>query len=133
MDQQTQILATISEMTTAFNQGNIDAIMRTYEPSAVVIGQPGSAVSGPSALRAMFAGFIAAKARFTFQGHDVIQAGDIALHVTPWRMTGSAPDGTEITAKGLSLAVLRRQPEGRWLMVIDNPFGDAMLNVGEAA
>jgi ketosteroid isomerase-like protein len=76
----------------------------------------------------MFAGFIAAKAHFTFLGHEVIQAEDIALHLTPWRMAGVAPDGTAVAASGLSAAVLRRQPDGRWLMLIDDPYGDALLN-----
>jgi ketosteroid isomerase-like protein len=41
-------------------------------------------------------------------------------------MAGTAPDGSAVTASGLSVAVLRRQPEGRWLMVIDHPFGDSI-------
>lgn len=128
MDQRAQILSTIEAMTSAFNQGNIDGIMRTYEPGAVVLGEPGAPVSGTLALRAMFAGFIAAKAHFTFQAHEVIQAGDLALHLTPWRMAGVGPDGKAVTAGGLSIAVLRRQADGRWLMVIDDPFGDSILN-----
>jgi ketosteroid isomerase-like protein len=128
VDQKAKILSTIDTMTDAFHQGDIDGIMRTYEPGAVVIGQPGAPISGTPALRAMFAGFVAAKARFTFLGHEVIQAEDIALHLTPWRMAGVAPDGTAVAASGLSVAVLRRQPDGTWLMVIDDPFGDALLN-----
>lgn len=128
MDQKEKILSTIDAMTDAFHKGDIDGIMRTYEPGAVVVGEPGAPVSGTPALRAMFAGFIAAKAHFTFLGHDVIQAEDIALHLTPWRMAGVAPDGTAVEASGLSVAVLRRQPDGRWLMVVDDPFGDALLN-----
>jgi len=128
VDQKTQILATIDAMTHAFHQGDIDGIMKTYEPGAVVVGQPGTPVSGTPGLRAMFAGFIAAKAHFTFLGHEVIQSDDVALHLTPWRMAGVAPDGTAIEARGLSVAVLRRQSDGRWLMVIDDPHGDALLN-----
>ena len=128
MDPKAKILSTIDDMTKAFHQGDIDGIMRTYEPGAVVVGEPGLHVSGTPALRAMFAGFIAAKARFTFQGNEVIQAGDIALHLTPWQMAGVGPDGTPIAASGLSVAVLRRQPDDRWLMVIDDPFGDALLS-----
>lgn len=128
MDHKAQVLSTIQRMTDAFHDGDIDGIMRTYEPGAVVVGEPGAPVSGETALRAMFAGFIAAKARFTFLGHEVIQAEDVAVHLTPWRMAGVAPDGGAIAASGLSVAVLRRQPDGRWLMVIDNPFGDALLN-----
>lgn len=128
MDQNAKILSTIDAMTDAFHRGDIDGIMRTYEPGAVVVGDPGVPVSGTPALRAMFAGFIAAKAHFTFLGHEVIQADDIALHLTPWRMAGIAPDGTAVTASGLSVAVLRRQPDGCWLMIIDDPYGDALLN-----
>jgi ketosteroid isomerase-like protein len=128
VDQKAKILSTIDAMTDAFHQGHIDGIMRTYEPGAVVVGEPGAPISGTPALRAMFAGFIAAKAHFTFLGHEVIQAADLALHLTPWRMTGVAPDGTALAASGLSVAVLRRQQDGNWLMVIDNPYGDALLN-----
>jgi uncharacterized protein (TIGR02246 family) len=126
MDQEKQIHSTVQEMVSSFHQGDIAGILRTYEPSAVVVGEPGSPVSGTSALSKMFEGFIAAKARFTFSGHEVIQAGDLALHLTPWRMAGVGPDGSSITAAGLSVAVLRRQPDGKWLMVIDQPYGDSI-------
>jgi uncharacterized protein (TIGR02246 family) len=128
VDQDARILSTIDAMTAAFHQGDIDGIMRTYEPGAVVVGEPGTPISGTPALRAMFAGFIAAKAHFTFLGHEVFQADDLALHLTPWRMAGVAPDGTAIASRGLSVAVLRRQPDGRWLLVIDDPYGDVLLD-----
>jgi ketosteroid isomerase-like protein len=128
MNQKEQIVSTIETMTSAFHAGNIDGILNTYEPGAVVVGDPGVPVSGAPALEAMFARFIAAKARFTFMGHEVIEAGDLAVHLSPWRMTGFAPDGSAISAGGLSIAVLRRQPDDRWLMVIDHPYGDALLH-----
>jgi len=128
MDQKDQILGTINAMVASFHEGDIDGIMGTYEPGAVVVGQPGVPVTGRVALEAMFAGFIAARARFTFNGHEVFQAGDIAVHLTPWRMTGVGPDGQAIEGNGLSVAVLRRQPDGRWLMVIDDPYGDSIAH-----
>jgi len=132
MDEKTLILSTIETMTRAFNQGDIDGVVRTYEPGAVVVGQPGAPVSGEQALRAMFAGFVAAKAQFSFFGHEVVRAGDVALHLTPWRMIGVAPDGSPIQAEGLSVAVLRRQADGGWLMVIDHPFGDSLRRPASA-
>jgi ketosteroid isomerase-like protein len=114
-------------MTDAFNKGDISAILRTYEPE-VVVGDPGKPVHGENALKAIFARFIAAKAAFTYSGHEVVRAGDLALHLAPWHMTGVAPDGTAIEARGLSVAVLRRQPDGQWLMVIDQPYGDMLLH-----
>jgi uncharacterized protein (TIGR02246 family) len=125
---QALILATVNEMVSAFHAGDIDGIMRSYEADAVVVGEPDAPVSGTANLRSMFRGFIEAKARFSFRGHEVIQAGDIALHLTPWHMTGQAADGTKLESTGLSVAVLRRRADGKWLFVIDHPFGDFIQN-----
>jgi ketosteroid isomerase-like protein len=43
-------------------------------------------------------------------------------------MTGKSPDGQEIKQSGLSVAVLRRQADGGWKMVIDNPHGGRLLS-----
>jgi ketosteroid isomerase-like protein len=127
MQPREQILSTIHQMVDAFHRGDIAGILKTYEPGAVVMAEPGAPVTGKAGLEAMFAAFIAARARFTFQRHEVIQAGDLAVHFAPWRMTGTGPDGSPITDGGLSVAVLRRQPDGQWLMVIDDPHGDSSL------
>lgn len=127
METDAAVVSTIENMTGAFNRGDVEGIMRAYEPGAVVVGEPGTPVTGDAELRALFAGFIAAGARFSFEGHEVVSAGDLALHLTPWRMSATAPDGSPAAARGLSVAVLRRGPDGRWLMVIDHPWGDAIL------
>lgn len=122
-----EIQSTIDAMVAAFTAHDIDGIIATYEPSAVVVGQPGVPVGGTPALRELFAQFIAINPKFTFTAHDIVQAGDIALHFNVWKMTGKAPDGTSVDQGGLSVVVLRKQSDGRWLMVIDNPYGDALL------
>ena len=112
MDSKAQILSTIERMTSAFNAGDVDRVMQAYEPGAVVVGEPGTPVRGEAALRGMFAAFVAAKAHFTFQGHEVIQAGDVALHLTPWNMTGIGPAGEALSAAGLSVAPVPRGTRG---------------------
>jgi uncharacterized protein (TIGR02246 family) len=122
-----RIQATIDAMTSAFNAGDMNGILRTYEQDAVVVGEPGAPVAGTPALRALFERFIAVKPTFTFLDHEIVEAGDIALHFNVWKMKGTAPDGKPGQDGGLSVAVLRRQPDGRWLMVIDDPYGDHLL------
>ena len=121
------IVATVLKMTDAFHKGDMAGILSAYEPGAVVVGEPGKPLRGEGALRRMFTGFIALKPSFMYSGHEVVEAGDLALHISPWRMTGVGPDGASVEQRGLSLAVLRRQDDGRWLMVIDQPHGDALL------
>ncbi|MBL4873450.1 MAG: SgcJ/EcaC family oxidoreductase [Rhodobacteraceae bacterium] len=126
-DDQKAVLATIENMTEAFHAADIEGVMRAYEPSASVAFEPGAAISGNANLRAGFQGFFAVKPQFTYSGHEVIIQGDIALHITPWNMTGTTPDGQPMAQSGLSVAVLRRQADGSWLMVIDNPHGQALM------
>lgn len=122
-----QAISTVLTMTEAFQRADLPGVLRSYEPGAVVVGAPGNPLQGEAALKEMFAGFMAVKPRFTYAGHDVVEAGDLALHIAPWHMTGVDPEGKPVEAQGLSVAVLRRQPDGRWLMVIDQPYGDQLL------
>ena len=128
-----QPITTVLMMTEAFQRGDIASVLRAYEPGAVVVGEPGTRLQGEAALRAMFAGFMAVQPKFTYSGHDVVQAGDVALHIAPWQMTGTDAEEKPVQGQGLSVAVLRRHADGRWLMVIDHPFGDQLLSVARAA
>ena len=132
MNQAERIQQTVDAMTNAFGNGDIDGVIRTYEQGAVVVGEPGVPVTGTPALRAMFARFVALNPKFTFLDHEIVEAGDLALHLNKWRMTGLAPDGSVVEQGGLSVVVLRRQPSGEWLMVIDDPFGDWILKRASA-
>jgi hypothetical protein len=37
---------TIDSMTAAFSRGDLEGIMRTYEPGAIVVGEPGKTEAG---------------------------------------------------------------------------------------
>lgn len=125
--EQNKVLRTITEMGSNYNARDIDAVMQAYEASAVVLFEPGNPVSGLAVIKGAFQGSLAVNPYFSFGKHEVTIAGDIALHLTPYTMTGKTPDGQNISQSGLSVAVLRRQADGQWLMVIDNPHGQTLL------
>jgi ketosteroid isomerase-like protein len=91
------------------------------------MGQPGMPAKGTSALREAFAQFLVLQPKITILNQDIVQADDIALHAYTWKMKGKTPDGNPVEQSGFSTVVLRKQPDGRWLMVIDNPFADQLL------
>lgn len=126
-EQQQSVLDVIESMTSAFHQQDLEGVMATYEPQAVVVFEPGSPVSDQQVLREMFKAAFSLSPQFEYSGHEVFINGDIATHFSPWVMTGKAPDGTEIRQTGLSVAVLRRQPNGSWLMIFDNPHGQFLM------
>ena len=122
-----QIHAVINANNSAVSTGDIEAVLATFEPEGVLIAQPGMPATGTLALREAFKQFLAIKPKIKIISHEVIQTGDIALHSSAWEMSGKAPDGTPIKQNGFSVVVLRKQADGRWLMVIDNPFGDHLV------
>ena len=123
-----EVMAIIDGMTTAFHRGDLDGVMSSYEDEATVVFEPENPVSDPAVMRETFQQWFRLNPQFEYSGHEVVVAGDIAVHFAPWRMNGTAPDGTEVEQSGLSVAVLRRQLDGRWLMVIDNPHGQQLLD-----
>ena len=125
-DQQ-DVLALIRKMTSSFEAGDLDTVMQTYEPNQTIMFQPGEPVSDTDGARNGFEQFLAVSPQFSYAGHEVIVEGDIAVHIAPWKMTGQDPQGNQVEGQGLSIAVLRRQPDGSWKMVIDNPHGSHLL------
>ncbi len=126
--EQTAVLNVIETMTSSFAKADIDGVMDTYEPDAMIMFEPGVGLSDEAAIRQGFTEFASMNPSFTFGEHQVIVAGDIGVHISPWQMKGTTPDGAAMEIGGLSVAVLRKQHDGKWLMVIDNPYGGQHLS-----
>lgn len=125
---QKDVLAAIQTMTESFQANDIAKVMESYEIPATVMFEPEAPVSDAAQLEQMFSGMAMVNPVFEYAaGHEVIVNGDIALHISPWTMTGRTPEGQEIAQEGLSVAVLRRQTDNSWKMVIDNPHGGRLL------
>ena len=105
------------------NSGNIDALVALYEPEAVLMPQPGQVVTGTGAIREALAAFIATKPTMTLEAKTLAQTRDIALTSARWELSGTGPDGKAIKMTGRSIEVARRQGDGTWRFVIDNPWG----------
>jgi len=129
--EQTAVLDAVQKMTSAFHGGEIDGVMDSYEDGATVVFEPGMPVSDHAVLREMFLGAFAIDPNFDYSGHEVFVTGDIAVHFAPWTMTGTMPDGQAVVQSGLSVAVLRKQADGRWLIVFDNPHGQNLLTTSQ--
>ena len=107
-----------------FSAGTIDLLLTLYEDDAVIVPQPGMQVKGKDGIRQVLEGFLAMNGQFRMYDPAVIEAGDTALLMAKWTLTGGhGPTGEPIELSGQTSYVVKRQPDGGWLFVIDCPFG----------
>jgi ketosteroid isomerase-like protein len=106
------------------NGGNLDALVALYESGAALMAQPGQVVTGTQQIREALRGFIGMKPTLTvLESKTLVQAGEIALTAARWRLAGTGPDGHPVNMNGESAEVCRRQADGTWRLVIDEPWG----------
>jgi ketosteroid isomerase-like protein len=93
------------------NAGDAAGIAALYEPDAVLAYPPGDTTAGRAAIQAVCEDMLRHVPHFEVEeALPTIQHGDLAL-------TSTRPsDGT-----GGRVQVVRRQPDGSWLRVIDRP------------
>jgi uncharacterized protein (TIGR02246 family) len=98
--------------------GDIDSVLDiVYDQDVVFLNQAGEAKKGREALRQEIAPFAAVKAVFDFHIKQVIEAGDIALMHTQWKVSSSHKQ-----MSNYAIEVARRQSDGTWRWLIGDPF-----------
>jgi uncharacterized protein (TIGR02246 family) len=109
----------------AFNAGDLEALMALYEPDAALVPQPGALAEGTAAIRESLQWFLDRRGRITLDTKLVLRVGDLAYLANRWSLSGGTmPDGSPAELGAATAEVARRQPDGAWLYVIDNAWGD---------
>jgi ketosteroid isomerase-like protein len=119
---------TVNQLVDAINHGDLDRAVAAYEAGAVLVAQPGQLARGSNQIRQALAGFIVLQATLETETRELIEAGDVALYVSRWSLRGTDPTGKPVAMAGESADILRRQPDGRWLIAVDNPWGAGILS-----
>jgi ketosteroid isomerase-like protein len=124
---------TVAQLVQAINRGDLAAAVALYEANATLVVRPGQLARGAAEIRDALAGFVALKATLRSEAERVLDADNIALYVGRWNLRGTDPAGQPVVMSGESTDVLRRQRDGRWLVVLDNPWGAEILGSPEHA
>jgi ketosteroid isomerase-like protein len=91
--------------------GDAEGLAALYEPDAVVAFPPGQMTVGRPAIQALYERMLEAKPQFKLEKPlPTLLLGSIALTATP-----------ALDEAGARAQVVRRQPDGTWLRVLDRP------------
>jgi uncharacterized protein (TIGR02246 family) len=106
----------------AFNAGDLDGVHALYDPDAVFVIKPGQVTDGPGELRAALRRLVELGARLTVHPDTFVRSGDVVLALGRYTLAGHRRDGAPFENESRFADVLRRQPDGRWLIAVDNGF-----------
>ena len=105
----------------AFNRRDVDSLLALFEPNATIVvgGEP--VTGGHGKLRAALEQWLAASGHMSLDTRAVIDGPDglVLLHGA-WAIASSEPTSATVR-RGLSTEVARRQSDGTWRFIIDNP------------
>jgi ketosteroid isomerase-like protein len=103
--------------------GAFDEAMQLYADDCVMIEKPNVVLKGKDAIRQSLQTMVDSGNVLSVQMQDAVIVGDIAYSISDWQMT---KNGVTISV-GKATDLLRRTSDGKWLMVLDNPFGASAL------
>lgn len=109
----------------ALESGDIDLSVALYESSAVLFKKSGETMTGLDAIRENNAGVIALKPKFTIAFITATLSGDGSLATNRMKaeLEFTKPDGQLVKTNVDTLEVLRKQADGSWRYIIDDPYG----------
>jgi uncharacterized protein (TIGR02246 family) len=106
------------------NAGDLGALIALYEPGSTLVQRDGRVVAGSDAIRANFEQVFARKPRIVCEIVKVVtnEDKDLAIVHNDWRVITKGDDGRTVETTGKAIEIMRRQPDGSWLFVIDEPY-----------
>jgi uncharacterized protein (TIGR02246 family) len=113
----------LESIVAGINAGDLESLMPLYERDAAFATQPGSLAPGGAGIREALNGFIAMNGTLDLVVTRVLEVDDLALVIGVWSFDGTGPDGAPVHLEARNADVLRRQADGTWRFVIDNPWG----------
>ena len=107
----------------AMNECDVEKAMSLYAENAVFVQEPGKPViTGLDSIRKAIEEFQAIKPKLKVEVLQFIEVDDVAFFTLKWEIMGTSPEGDEIHISSYDGNVVKRQSDGTWKTLIDNPF-----------
>jgi uncharacterized protein (TIGR02246 family) len=104
--------------------GDLDKVVALYEENASLVQHDGHVARGHAAIRQVLSRLVAMRPRMRLEVIKVVAgAGDLAVLYNDWAMSATDPDGKVRERTGKAIEVVRRQADGGWRFVVDDPYG----------
>lgn len=115
----------------ALSAGDVEGALAMYAPDATWVHSDGRVARGHAAIRTVIADLVALQPHLDCYEIDTElgKDGESAVLRARWVFSG-VNDGAAFENRGQSIEVVQRQPDGRWLFIVDLPNGSALASDG---
>jgi uncharacterized protein (TIGR02246 family) len=104
------------------NAGDLDGVLALYEPGATLVLPEGD-LTGTAAFHDSTKQMLAARLQLQMKVTKVVRVGeDLAVLYNDWTGSMNGSDGQPMAMAGKAIEVVRRQADGTWRFIVDDPW-----------
>jgi len=108
--------------------GDVEGALDCFDDEAIYVTGIGTFVTGKENIRKALEQVCGLKPDLQAQRSTGFTIDNITAWVDEWTMKATLPDGTKLEMRGTSSDILKKQPNGNWAYLVDNPYGAEYLN-----
>ena len=104
------------------SKGDVEGLLSLYEEECTFVRGDRSVHTGLTEVRKILASVAERRPQIAMNVFKVVEVGDLAMLYNDWTMKTKASDGTLAESTHKAIELVRRQADGSWRFVLDDPF-----------
>ena len=109
--------------------GDLNGALNCFHPDATYIERDGQEVKSLENIKNALAGICAWRPQIEGVKNKVTIVGDLAIWIDKYAVKAKAANGDPLEMEGTTACILKRDSNGNWLWLIDNPFASDHLAI----
>ena len=102
-------------------EGDVEGLVELYTEDARYVAGPDQHLRGRDEIRTALQAMVDAGYQTRLDLTGLVVAGDVALEKSRWTTELPGENGAMVETTGLSTVVLRRESDGCWRILVDDP------------
>lgn len=102
--------------------GDLNGALSCFDKDGVYIERDGQEIKGLENIKKPLEHLCNWKPDIKGKKQKLTIVGDYAVWVDQWTLKASSPDGNPIEMDGATTCMMKKNEEGIWLWLVDNPF-----------
>ena len=114
-----ELLALLGKFITA---RDVDSVMAIHEQNAALVEWGGKVARGYDEVRQVYVDFFETDPDLKVQALQIVDAGGVAIILGSYTLDYTNANGKIVSVGGKFGDIVRQQPDGSWLYLLDNPY-----------